>query len=175
MQRALELAGRHRVALEHFLAQVHGNLDGIVAGEARVAEAGADRAGRFLQAIEAQVLEAVGADVLLDLLALHLRGDELALVAGVDAVVAGPLDRRRRDAQVHLGGAGLAQHLHELALRGAAHDRVVDHDEALAGDVLAQRVELHAHGRLAQRLARRDEAAADVAVLDDALGRRGCR
>ena len=42
---------------------------------------------------------------------------------------------------------GLAEHLGELLLRGAAHDRVVDDDEALAGDVLAERVELHAHRR----------------------------
>ena len=47
--------------------------------------------------------------------------------------------------QVHLGGAGLAQHADELLLRGAADDRVVDHDQPLAGDVLPQRVELHAH------------------------------
>ena len=40
--------------------------------------------------------------------------------------------RRRRDPEVHLGGAGLAQHLHELLLRRAPHDGVVDHDEPLA-------------------------------------------
>jgi len=94
VERALELTQRHRVALEHFLAQVHRNLDGIVPGEARITEAGADGIGRLLQTVEAQVLEAVRADVLLDLLSLHLRGDQLALVTGVDAVEARPLDRR---------------------------------------------------------------------------------
>ena len=69
-------------------------------------------------------------------------------------------------------GAGLAQHLGELLLRGAADDRVVDDDEPLAGDVLAQRVELHAHRPGAELLARGDEAAADVAVLHHALAER---
>ena len=41
-----------------------------------------------------------------------------------------------------LGGAGLAQHVHDLAGRVAAHDRVVDDDQPLAGDDLRERVEL---------------------------------
>ena len=96
-------------------------------------------------------------------------------------------DRRRRDAHVHLARARVAQHLHDLARRVAAHDRVVDDDEALAGDDLGQRVELHPQAVLAQLLARLDERARDVAVLDEAVvlrqpaararsrGRRRCR
>ena len=151
------------------LRQRDGYLDGVLTGEARVAEPGAERAGGLVHAVEAEVGEAVGAEVLPYLVDGELRGQQLAPVARVDAVEARPLDGRRRDAQMHLGRAGLAQHLHELSLRGAAHDGVVDHDDALAGDVLAQRVELHAHRRLAHRLAGGDEAAADVAVLHQAL------
>ncbi len=43
-------------------------------------------------------------------------------------------DRRRRDAEVHLLGAGVAHHLHDLEGGGAAHDGVVDQHDALAVD-----------------------------------------
>ena len=70
---------------------------------------------------------------------------------------------------MHLGGPGIAQHAHDGLVRGAAHDRVVDHDEALAAHVVVQRVELAAHADVALRLVRGDEGAADVAVLHQAL------
>ena len=71
---------------------------------------------------------------------------------------------------MHLGGPGLAQHLDERALRVTAHDRVVDDDQALAFDDLAQRVELEADAQLAQGLRGLDERAAHVGVLHEALG-----
>ena len=82
----------------------------------------------------------------------------------------GHSDRRGRDAHVHLGGPGLAQHLDQRALRVTAHDRVVDDDEALAFDDLAQGVELEADAQLAQGLRGLDEGAAHVRVLHEALG-----
>ena len=51
----------------------------------------------------------------------------------------------------------------------APHDRVVDHDQPLAGDGVAQRVELAAHALVPLALVGGDEGAADVAVLDQAL------
>ena len=105
----------------------------------------------------------------------------------VDPVVAGVLDRRRGDPQVDLGGARVAQHLHDLPGRVAAHDRVVDDDQPLAGDDLGQRVELQPQAVAAQLLAGLDEGPRDVAVLDEAVvlgqarrrararGRRRCR
>ena len=68
-----------------------------------------------------------------------------------------------------LGGPGLAQHGDHGPGGGAPHDRVVDHDEPLAGDVLPQRVELAPHPVGPLGLGRGDEGAADVAVLDQAL------
>ena len=65
--------------------------------------------------------------------------------------------------------AGVAQHLHDLARRVAAHDRVVDHDQPLARHDLRQRVELQPQAVLAQLLAGLDERARDVAVLDQAV------
>ena len=65
-------------------------------------------------------------------------------------------------------GAGLAQHPHQRALGVAPHDRVVDHDEPLALDHVAQGVQLEPDAELADGLAGLDEGAADVGVLHQA-------
>ena len=91
------------------------------------------------------------------------------LVDGIDAVKTGMGDRRRADAQVHFGGAGIIEHLDDLLGGVAAHDGVVHDHQALALDGLGQRIELDADAVLAQVLVRLDEGAADVAVLDQAL------
>ena len=64
---------------------------------------------------------------------------------------------------------GLAQHGHDGALRVAADDRVVDHDDPLARDDVPERVQLQPDAALPDRLARLDEGPADVGVLDQAL------
>ena len=92
----------------------------------------------------------------------------------VDAVVAGVHRRRRRDAHVHLARAGLPDHLHDLARRRPAHDRVVDEDDALALDDFAHRVQLHLDAEVPDRLLGLDERAADVVVAHEARARTGC-
>ena len=87
-------------------------------------------------------------------------------MAHVDAEVAGVRDRRAGDAHVHLGGAGVADQLDERPGGRAAHERVVDHHDPLAGEVLGEGVELQRHAAVADLLRRLDERAADVAVLD---------
>ena len=72
---------------------------------------------------------------------------------------------------MHLARARVEQHRHDLARRVAAHDRVVDDDDALAGD-LGERVELQPDALLAQALLGLDERPADVAVLDQPLAER---
>ena len=67
---------------------------------------------------------------------------------------------------------GLAQHPDLGPLGVAAHDRVVDDDEALAADRVLERVELEPDAELAQRLRRLDEGPPDVGVLDEALTER---
>ena len=145
---------------------------GVVAAEAGVAEAGPGRAGGHLEPIEAHVGEAVDVEVLADLVDRERAGEQLGAVTRVHAVEARPLHRWRRDAKVDLACARLAEHLGELLLGGAPNDRVVDDHEPLAGDVLAQRVELHADRPRSELLARCDEAPSDVAVLDDPLAER---
>ena len=72
---------------------------------------------------------------------------------------------------MNLLGAGIAQHLDELHHGGAAYDGVVDHDQALALDVVTQRVELHAHAHGAQLLRGLDKRTAHIAILDEALAK----
>ena len=54
----------------------------------------------------------------------------------------------------------------------AAHDRVVEDDHTLAGELGADRIELGADRRLARFVVRHDERAADVAVLHEPLAAR---
>ncbi len=67
-----------------------------------------------------------------------------------------------------LGGAGLAEHADQGALGVAAHDGVVDDDQALALDDFLQRVQLQADSELPDRLRGLDERTADVGVLHQA-------
>ena len=68
--------------------------------------------------------------------------------------------------------SGLAHHSHECTLGVASNDRVIDHDNALAGKNFAQRIELETDAKLADGLRRLDEGAPDVGVLDQALAER---
>src|SRR5438477_11437480 len=93
----LELAG----------ARVH--RDRIVARETRVAERGwVPLAG--LEALERQIAERVGTQVLPDLVGGLERSDQLSHARRVDPIEAGMGDRRRADAEMHLARAVLAQH-----------------------------------------------------------------
>ena len=71
---------------------------------------------------------------------------------------------------MHLGGAGLAQHADECTLGIAADDGIIHHDELLAVDDLAQRVELQADAELTQGLGGLDESASHISVFDQAVG-----
>src|SRR6478609_1142656 len=156
-------AHRQRQRLEDVLADatVLGQLDGVLPGEAR----GAQLVGGLVRR----------ADRGPDLLDLEAGRDELGPRREVDAVEARPLHGRRADAHVHLGRAGLAEHADLRSLGVAAHDRVVDDDEALAADRVLERVELEPDAELAQGLRRLDEGAADIRVLDEALAERDPR
>ena len=126
----------------------------VVAGEAGVAVRVARPADRLVDALQREVGQRVAAQLGGDLGLRAPVGDHLLARRHVDAVVAGMADRRRGDAHVDLARARVAQHLHDLAGRVAAHDRVVDDHEPLAADHLGQRVELHPQAVLAQLLAR---------------------
>ena len=97
-----------------------------------------------------------------------VRGQQLVALGRVDAVEAGIGGGRGGDAHMHLAGAGLAHHLDDLHRGGAAHDRIVDQDHALALDQGAVGVVLQAHAEMADVVGRLDEGAADIVVADDA-------
>src|SRR4051794_40858931 len=162
--------GRAGDALEHVLTEQlrRRKVDGVLPVEAGPAELVAlDRRGRD-ELLERDVAERVRADRRADLVGGQAVGDELGKRGEVDPVEARPLHRRRGDPHVHLGGPGLTQHAHDRPLRVAAHDRVVDDDDPLAGDRRAQWVELEPNAELADGVGRLDEGAADVRVLHQA-------
>ncbi len=88
-----------------------------------------------------------------DLLDLEPGGDELGPGGEVDAVEARHCTGGELNAHVHLGRPRLTEHPDLRTLGVAAHDRVVDDDEALATDRVLERVELE-RIELAQRLRR---------------------
>src|SRR5574342_840031 len=142
--------------------------DLVLPREAGVAEVGRVVAGGLEHAVERQVAERVRAEVLLDLRYLMARPDELLAGGRVDAVVAGPLDGRRRYAHVHLAGPGGPDHLDDLAARRAADDRIVHDHPALASQHFAVRVQLDLDAEVPDALLRLDEGAPDVVVADEA-------
>src|SRR4051794_6410845 len=162
--------GRHRRALAHALEQVLADqvagrqLDRILPIETGHAETSPRLLGRLHQTVQRNITQAVGSDRAPDAVDLETIGDQLGPGGEVDAVEARPLHRRRRDPDVHLEGAGLAQHPDLRTLGVAAHDRVVDHHDPLAADHLAQRVQLQPDAQLADRLGRLDEGTSDVGV-----------
>src|SRR5205085_5310304 len=92
-------------------------------------EAGRAQRGRRLlrgrdEVVQADVTETVRPDGAADSLDICAVGDQLGAGCEVDAVEARPAHRRAGDADVHLDGAGLAQHPDQRALGVAAHDGI---------------------------------------------------
>src|SRR2546422_2399236 len=138
----------------------------VVPGEAGVTELARVGAGRFEHPVEREVAERVGAQVASDLLGNVTRADQLLPRRGIDAVVARPLDRRRRDPHVDLLRAGGANHSHDLSARRAPDDGVVHHPHPPALEHLAHRVQLHLHPEVTDPLLGLDERPADVVLAD---------
>ena len=108
--------------------------------------------------------------MLADLLDGVLGGDQLGAGRHIHAEEAGVADRRRGDAHVDFGRAGLAQQLDDSRRGGAAHDRVVDHGHAAPVEHRLERVVLEVRAEVADALVGLDEGAPHVAVLDQPLG-----
>src|SRR6266571_4328464 len=130
---------------------VLGNPGRVAAREAGSAELVLGPRRRGLGSVEREVSERRRPDLLAYLVDRARRGDELLLVREVDPVEARRHDRRGGDADVHLLRACFEEDCDDLPHRVAAHDRVVDEDEALSGD-FRQRVELEADALLAETL-----------------------
>ena len=121
--------------------------DGIVAGEARVAESAAPSvasrfAHRAIEPVDRYKGEAVDADQFRHPLDIEARGQELLALGRGDPVkarlVVGGLDIRMWTAL----RPGPSDHLDDLDRGRAAHDRVVDEDDPLAVEIGPARVML---------------------------------
>ena len=91
--------------------------------------------------------------------------DELVPRRHVDAVDVGVAHRGRGRREGDLVGSGSARHLDNLFRRRTAHDRVVDNEDVLAGELARHCVELLLDALFALGLPGHDERAADVTVL----------
>src|SRR5829696_8939546 len=137
----------------------------VVAVEASAAEAVLPLLCGGDHRVDGEIGEGSGPDLGPDLLHRQVRANELVRAIHVDAVVAGTLDRGRRDPEVDLSSAGLEEQLDQLAARVAAYDGVVHNDHPFAFDHAGQRVELEPDAELAHTVGRLDESTANVAVL----------
>ena len=114
-------------------------------------------------------MQAVDADDPADLFDIVLGGDELVARGEVHAEVARVHDRRAGDAQVDFLRARSAELVHLGLGGGAADDRVVDDDDALALDHFRDHIELEANRVHTLGGRRLDEGPTDIAVGDDPL------
>lgn len=157
---------------EGVLAEFFGHGEWIFAVEASQAESVLSSSRRANRAIDAQVPEGGGTDVLADPVDRHDRGRELAPAGHVDSIEAGVGDGWRRDPDVNLGRAGLKEHPHDLLGRGGPDDGVVDEDDSLAGNVFDERRQLHPHPNFPHPLVGLDEGPVDVSALHHPLSKR---
>ena len=145
-----------------------GEGDGIDGVEARIAVLMRVR-DDALDALKFDIVQGVGCDELPYLVYGMGVCDELAARGRVYPVEARALGGRAADDHVHLAGASaLADHLHDLLARGAAHDGVVHHYHALALKQAPDRVELDLHAEVADAGLGLDEGPANVVVADEA-------
>src|SRR5262249_55720786 len=133
------------------LVEVLAGWGGVVAGDAGAAETLRREADRTRDRLDGEVAEAVGAQLPGHPLlsgggdpALgqvdERRGEELALVRHVDAVVARGNDRGTGDAEMDLARAApIADLVDQRAHRRRSHDAVLNEEDPLAGEDLGQR------------------------------------
>ena len=68
---------------------------------------------------------------------------------------------------MHLFRTRLLEHLHDLDGRGAAHDGVVEKNDALAFDNLAVGVVFQLHANMADAIRRLNKCAAHIVIADE--------
>src|SRR5207253_1161725 len=163
--------GAHRERVVHAVVDQVRADDLVAVEKARELELGAD-------AVRRRDEHAVGAGrreepaELADLLDVKARRDELVSPRHVDAEEALMAERRRADPHVHLACAVTSEELDDRSAGGAAHDGVVDDDDAPPVEHIAQSVVLE-RDTLTPELGRwLDERSADVAVLDEPFAER---
>src|SRR6202022_4413872 len=125
-------------------------------------------AHRPVEPVDRQKGEAVDTDQLGHPGDIQVGGEELVTLRRGDPVKTRMARRRARDPHVDLLRSGAPDHLHDLYRSGAAHDRVVDEDHALAGKIGPARIVLQTDAEVADLVGRLDESPADIVIADDA-------
>ena len=123
---------------------------------------------QLLNVFNAQVAKGIRADQLVDLLHAAPGGDQVFFVGDIGAEIAGVDKGRGADAVMHFLGACFAQQADGASAGGAAHDGVIDQDNALVLDGGGDGVQLDAHAALALGLGGLDKGTSDILVLDKA-------
>src|SRR5690348_2538773 len=150
-----------------------GKVDGVGAGETGIAELrrvciALALTHRAIESVHRDEGERIGADQTTHAFDVELVRQQVVGIGCVDPVETRVRSRWTRHAEMHLCGACVAHHLHDLLGSRAAHDRVVDQDDALAGERCAIGIVFLAHAEIANAVRRLDEGATDIVVADDA-------
>src|SRR5262245_7394243 len=115
-----------------------------------------------------QISQRVRFDVFAGLLNRVGSSDQLSLVGGVDAVIAGRDRGRAGDAHVYLGGTSRPHHLHDLPAGCSANDRIVYQHHTLTSQKILDWIQLDPHAKVSDGLFGLDEGASDIVVSNQA-------
>ncbi len=121
------------------------------------------------QAGDAQVAQAIYADVVGNFLHCATGGNEFCFLRDVDAEVTGMAKWGRTGAQMNLFRSLAAQGSYQAFHGVPAHNGVIDDDETLAFDLGFDHVIFQVYLQQAQTLIGLDKSAVAVAILDDGL------
>ena len=139
---------------------------GIFAREAALAEFDLGVGDDLVERVHVEEAERIGVYLLQKLFVRIFAASELVAVGDVRAEIAGIEELGRGDTHMNLCCARFFEQLDDVGDGRAAHDRVVDHDHALARDVAFEHVELERDATFALRLRGLNERPADISVFD---------
>src|SRR4029077_12651435 len=167
-RKQLRLADRSR---QNFV-DIH-PFRGIGAGIAGSAVGGLVAIGAgFLHSVEREISQRIGANEFANLLHRLVGRYQLFLGRRVHSIEAGRNRGWARYAHVHFFCPRIADHAHDLAAGGAAHDGVVNQNYAFAFEQGTHRVQLQLHTEVAHALPRLDESTTHVVIANESEAKR---
>src|SRR5699024_1464931 len=120
----------------------------------------------FFQPIDADISEAVRANLAADRVQLQLVCDQIFLAVDIGAKVAGMFERRRGDEQMHFTCSGLFQAFDNFGGSCSPDDGVINQYIPFSLKVYRQRIELEPYRRVSLLLGWEDKTAPDIPVFD---------
>src|SRR6185312_14437312 len=122
----------------------------------------------FLHSLERKIRERICADVLANFFHRVVGGDEFFLAWSIHSIETWRDRWRTGDPQMNFGCTRAAYHTYDFFAGCSAHNRVIDQHHALALEQAAHWIQFEPHTKIAHRLLRLDEGAADVVVANQA-------